>query len=73
MMYRITATLTPKGVKSKGYQLPDGMEVGEDCDVTETAKHNNPDLILLTLKHYLLQIDDGLVSHITIDTYENDL
>lgn len=67
-MYRITATLTPKGVKSKGYQLPGGMEVGEDYDVVETAKHNNPDLILLKLKHYLLQIDDGKVSHVTIDT-----
>ena len=73
MMYRITATLTPKGVKSKGYPLPGGIEVGEDYDVAETAKHNNPDLILLKLKHYLLQIDDGLVSHITIDTYEDDL
>lgn len=73
MMYRITATLTPKGVKSKGYPLPGGMEVGEDYDVAETVKHNNPDLILLKLKHYLLQIDDGLVSHITIDTYEDNL
>ncbi len=73
MMYRITATLTPKGVKSKGNPLPDGMEVGEDYDVAETAKHNNPDLILLKLKHYLLQINDGLVSHITIDTYEDNL
>lgn len=73
MMYRITATLTPKGVKSKGYPLPGGMEVGEDYDVAETVKHNNPDLIFLKLKHYLLQIDYGLVSHITVDTYEDNL
>lgn len=73
MMYRITATLTPKGVMSKGCPLHSGMEVGEDYDVVETAKHNNPDLILLKLKHYLLQIDDGLVSQVTIDTYEDDL
>lgn len=68
MMYRITATLTPKGVKSKGYPLPVGMEVGEDYEVTEIARNNDPTMIIFKVRYYLHQIDEGKVSHVTIDT-----